>query len=327
MRYAEKRLSTKWKNRKKQRSIETLYKNIKIRRQQRKDPLNHSAPENFSLIENTNEVLKYFYEAKKLFYQKENLTFDISKVGSLSHPTIALLVASINNRNFTRKCVVTGNAPETEELQKLFISSGFYDHVKSHVIVPNKNGELLHKGRAKIVKEDVARDATLAGVKNTFGTSGTFDPLYDILIELMSNTGGHANPAKKNTCDWWLYVYKDPKSNITSYTFLDLGVGIFESKEVKGYIAQFLKDTVHRNINMVDKLLSGEIKSRMIVDNEIRGKGIPEIVGYSKMAEFREFYILTNNVKINLKTGEREELSYDLEGTLVYWELQNNHGN
>ena len=55
----------------------------------------------------------------------------------------------------------------------------------------------------------------------------------------------------------------------------------------------------------------------------IRGKGIPQIVDNARAECFKSFYIITNDVKINLKTQHKEQLRYPLKGTLLYWELQN----
>jgi len=133
----------------------------------------------------------------------------------------------------------------------------------------------------------------------------------------------YVNLKSKEKCNCWLYVYNDPITNNTSYSFLDLGVGIFDSVVVKGYVKQLLKGTLaYKNINIVDELITGKIQSRVDEDNEIRGKGIPQIVEYSKTKTFKEFYIITNDVKINLKTSDREQLDYNFSGTFLYWEIQ-----
>jgi hypothetical protein len=327
MRYAEKRLSIVWKRRKKQRKIEAQVKVVKDRKQNKKPFQKLIAPPNFSLIENTDEVLKYFSEAEEMFKFKDNVEFDISKVKVLTAPTIAFLVANVNNTKIVRGAKIKGNAPIKPELAELFINSGFYDFVTSRVSTKKKDGDLLHREKDTFVVGEVARDATLAGMKNTFGEEKTFDPLYNIITECMANTNNHANLDNKGKCDWWLYVYNDPISSTTSYSFLDLGVGIFESKKIKGYVRNFLKESFHSNLDMVDKLLNGQIETRMIKDRAIRGKGIPEIVGYAKMPEFKVFYIITNDVKIDVKAMKAKQLSYGLNGTFLYWELQNPYGN
>jgi len=78
------------------------------------------------------------------------------------------------------------------------------------------------------------------------------------------------------------------------------------------------------NADLVGDLLSGRIKSRESIDNEIRGKGIPQMAENSRNNNISKAYIISNDVKINLKTWNAEKLSNNFSGTLLYWELTNN---
>ncbi len=118
-------------------------------------------------------------------------------------------------------------------------------------------------------------------------------------------------------------MYNEPEKAITSYSFLDLGVGIFESVVVKNYLKRIRGTILYPNINLVDDLLKGKIPSRMEEDKEIRGKGIPQIVRHSQSDHFKSFYIIANDVKIDLKNQSKEQLNFNLNGTFLYWELQN----
>lgn len=107
-------------------------------------------------------------------------------------------------------------------------------------------------------------------------------------------------------------------------TFVDLGVGIFDSRPVQTF-KRFKKFVGwEHNADLVEDLLSGRIKSREIIDNEIRGKGIPQMAENSRNNNISKAYIVSNDVKINLKTWSAEKLSDNFSGTLLYWELTNN---
>ncbi len=326
MRYQIKRHSLKWRRKKLRRKLNHAEEATAIERQMRKPFQDHVAPQHFSFIKHTNRVLEFFITAEKRLRKKENLNLDISNVEELSSDAITLLIASINDKDFKHTAIIKGNSPKKPELNKLFRQSGFNHFVpSSRGFDPKKEGHLLHKERNHKVVPLIAKEAALTGIRHTFGNEVPYEPLYDILIECMSNTNNHANPKSQGKCKWWLYVYNDPKSSITSYSFLDLGVGIFESVIVKNYVKQFLKGSImYKNIKFADDLLNGKIQSRVDKDKEIRGKGIPQIVDYSKLSTFKEFYIITNAVKINVKTGYKEQLDYNLKGTFLYWELQPN---
>lgn len=52
-------------------------------------------------------------------------------------------------------------------------------------------------------------------------------------------------------------------------------------------------------------------------------------VEYARTDYFRRFYIIANDVKIDVKTSEKWQLNTNINGTFLYWELQNtkNNGN
>lgn len=282
----------------------------------------HVPPANFSLIDNPHEVLAYFNRGEELFRKKNQVTFDIAHVTSFTPDTIALMVASLHTEEYTHGYGYRGNEPENTELAKLFEISGFYKFVRSHHKSTDSDGTLLHKERDHKVNPDFAVEASLIGVQNSFGNSAPFEPLYEILIECMSNSNNHADPKNPGSCYWWLFVYSNPDTRITSYSFVDLGVGIFGSMRARGILQLIAKATgLSRDISFADDLLEGKLHSRMEVDRDIRGKGIPQIVSTAGMNEFKRFNLITNDVFFDLKTGAREELASPMAGTFLYWEL------
>jgi len=323
-RYEAKRRTQNWRRRKKKGIIKRHDKITSTQRQEKKPYIEHIAPERFSFIHNTNVVLKYFIEAEKLFRRKEKINFNINDIQELTPDAIALLVASVNDKDFHHNSGYIGGAPVKPELKKLFEESGFYKFVGTSGFHEVGDGNLLHKEKHTKVMPLLAKNAALAGIRHTFGNENPYEPLYNILIECMSNTNNHAtNPKNAEKCKWWLYVYNEPDTKNTSYSFLDLGVGIFDSIIVKNYITKAVKKLgLYKNINFVDDLLSGQIQSRIEEDREIRGKGIPQIVEYSKRSTFKEFYIITNDVKIDIKTSKKEQLDDSFRGTFIYWKIQ-----
>ncbi|MFA6969209.1 MAG: hypothetical protein WC217_01255 [Candidatus Paceibacterota bacterium] len=322
-RYAAKRHTSKWKNRKRSR-IAVSYSVFREKRRRAQQPfIRLVAPKQFSLISNTNEVLKYFESAERMFAKGENVGFDISEVEILTADAIALLVASIKDSDFTHGGNYRGTAPAKPELNKLFMESGFLEHVRHDWNDAHINKEnLLHKEDNFKVSPKIAKSASLTGIRHVSQNSRPFEALYEILIECMSNTNNHADLSSAGKCKWWIYVYSNPNEKVSSYSFVDVGVGIFKSAVIQDKIKQRLKGTVlYPNIKLVPELLSGKLQSRIDKDNALRGKGIPQIIDHSKSPRFRSFYIITNDVRIDLKTGTSEQLNHNLNGTFLHWEL------
>lgn len=281
------------------------------------------APTNFSLVYNTEETITYFNDAHTQLKKKNRILFDISEVTTLTTDAIAVQIAKIKDEKFHFNNGIIGNAPNDETLKKLFWQSGFYEYVNTRGIKPvNDKKLLIHEITNNRVEPDIAKSACLLGLKHTFQNEEIFEPLYDILIEIMQNTNNHAG-VTRGKYDWWLHVYNHPDSLKTSYTFLDLGVGIFESLPVKSFKRDFLELLgLKSNIDLVPKLFAGEIKSRTARPE--RGKGIPQVYECSQDKTFEKFILISNDVYADLKTKENKLIKTPFDGTLFYWEINNN---
>ena len=284
------------------------------------------APECFSFIDNTEASLKYLEECRLLLHKNENINCDISKVKTLTPDAIALLVACTNDLKFRGNYAnIKGNAPEDKFANKLFVESGFYKFVntsKEMKCAQRKECNLLHKESDFSVQSGIAKEACLYGTRHVFQNSKPISELYEMLVEAMSNTNNHAGKDSEHKIKWWLYTYNDP-FGFTSYSFIDLGVGIFESIPVQKFKKLTKLLNITNNVDLVQDLLNGKIKSSIKADNEIRGKGIPQIALNSLEPIFKRAFIISNDVKIDLKTQQAEKLSIDFRGTFLYWELYN----
>jgi hypothetical protein len=280
------------------------------------------APEDFSLINNSEATIEYFNLAHAQLKKNNRILFDISKIKTLTTDAIAVQIAKIKDAKFHLNNNIIGNEPDDENLKKLFVQSGFYDYVNTRGPKPTTDKNLLiHEITNNKVEPDIAKTACLLGLKHTFKNEAIFEPLYDILIEVMQNTNNHAGTTR-GIYDWWLHVYTHPDSSKTSYTFLDLGVGIFESLPVQSFKRDFLELLgLKSNLDLVPKLFAGEIKSRTARPE--RGKGIPQVFECSQNKTFETFILISNDIYADLKTKNYRLIKTQFEGTLFYWEINN----
>lgn len=322
--YQAKRRTKKWRERKRIALLQMKQGFVAKEKYLAKPYTNHKAPENMSFIDNTDEVLEYFNDAKKLFKDKEKVEFDIKEISNLTPDTITLMIAKLKDVSYTRKGEFKGEAPKEPKLRKLFMESGFYNFVATSKQNKEKTKNLLHKEADYKVRPNIAKQACLFGMKHALGRTAPFEPLYEILVECMQNTNNHASANDEEKLKWWMFVYNCEDTNTSKYSFLDLGVGIFESIIVKNYITKVAKKLgAVPNTHFVQDLLNGNIQSRIDKDNEIRGKGIPQIVAHSSFDEFEKFQIITNDVKIDLKNKTHVKLKNSFSGTFYYWEIKN----
>lgn len=291
-----------------------------VRRKKTSSVKNIKAPSNFSFIYNTEETIAYFDKAHKELKARHKINFDISDISTLTTDAIAVQIAKIKDTKFHFRSGIMGNEPKNQNLKRLFQQSGFYEYVNATVYRPLSNNKLLiHKVTKNRVEPKLAKEACLVGIRHTFKNEEIFEPLYDIIIEIMQNTNNHAG-STKGKYDWWLHVYNHPESSKTSYSFLDLGVGIFESLSVQNFKRNVLQYFgLRSNLDLVEKLFAGEIKSRTARPE--RGKGIPQVFECSQDDAFEKFILISNDIYADLKTKEYRLLNKKFEGTLFYWEL------
>lgn len=324
--YQAKRHTKNWKKRKYNARLQRSRKVKSIQKYKEKPYEDFDAPKRFNFIDNTDEILEYLDTCKNAFKDKRKVNFNIQDIEELTPDAIGLLVASINSPKYTMSGSFTGNAPKHKKLRKLFTSSGFYNFVSSSRILKKNqdvDNNLLHKERDYKVRPSIAKNICIQGLKHVVGNSLPFEPLYEIIIEAMQNTNNHASGDEIIKTKWWTYVYNDPETGNSCYSFLDLGVGIFDSFVFKSYLKKKAEQLgVYHNVKYVPDLLNGKIQSRIDKDNEIRGKGIPQIVDNAQLDCFKRFYIISNNVKIDVKDGKGIKLDHNFDGTFLYWELQ-----
>lgn len=279
------------------------------------------APNQFSFVENHEEVLEYMAKAKELLGRGIQVNFDLSQIDSLTPDAIALLIANVRNRGFYRGVGIRGRDPHRQELRQMFEESGFYDHVVSKV--PRKRDPknlLLHRVTNYRTEPSIAKKVCQTAAKHTFGIEQQYPPLYDILVECMTNTNNHANPQQKGVHDWWLFHYCPNNSKVSFFAFIDLGVGIFKSFPARSYVNRFASFLAgKRNVDLVDDLLQGKITSRTGLG--IRGKGFPTIYEHTKEPLVRNFVLITNDVYANISSGAYKQMKNEFEGTFLYWEI------
>lgn len=290
------------------------------------------APKDFSVVNNAEEVLSYFKDCSRILNQRNQIIVDLRGIEKLTPDAIALLVAQIKEPRFTRGLVVEGNIPTNVELMKMFVGSGFMDHVFPKVKMPKSDGHnLIHKITNNKVEPEIAKEVCKHALMHTRGVAKIYSPLYEVLIECMANTNNHASLKHEGAYNWWLFEYNDPVTKVTSFTFLDLGVGIFESGSVQRYTRKLARAvsgitagnidiSPKTNLELLQDLFEGKIYFSR-TDDKDRGQGLPLIYDCSKDGSLRNFTIITNDVYVKLPSVVAHRLEHKFKGTLLYWEL------
>lgn len=319
-RYQTKRFAKSWKKRKTLSKLLRRQGIIQQRYYAQKDYINYEAPLRFSFVDNTEEVLKYFNDVSQFISRNQSVTIDIKDIKELTPDVITLLMAKLNEK-VSKKVGLRGNAPEDPKLKKMFVESGLYNFVNSYgKKTTSSDNKLWRHSTNSFVKGEMAGLA-IDVCRKLFAENGIAydtDSLYNLLVEAMSNTLHHAH--KVSNINWWLYYYLDKETKTLKFSFIDLGMGIFKSASFDTY-RNVIKPITSGNQILVKPFLEGKIISSRETDKAISGKGVKQIMDCAKLAEFTKFIIITNDVKIDVKSQQSEQLSDNFAGTFIYFEI------
>jgi hypothetical protein len=148
-------------------------------------------------------------------------------------------------------------------------------------------------------------------------------PIHPAFVESMKNTDDHAG----KWYNWWIFYYKDD-AKVTRVCFLDLGQWILGT--LKGKIERFISNI--RSI--VFQTESDPSKLKMLFDGNVsktsertsthenkRGTGLKSIWDFIKHPKVESGFVVTNNVKWNIKEGKYAIIDKIFNWTFYYWEL------
>ncbi len=285
--------------------------------QKRKEPIQVPAPEIFSLIIKPEEVLNFFSVVHKYLLKKAEVALDFSNISKVTPDALVLLIAKINNAKFCNGTRIYGNKPLKPEIDEIFRQSGFYKLIRIEKTQPEQG--LLHTMKNTIVDTQVAVEARKLTASKTFGNDNKIRPLYRTLIECMANTTKHAKGANYRNETWWMIVLNNRTTKITSFSFIDTGVGIFKSTKMKTLTKFAIKIGLRSNITILKDLVEGKIQSSTGLP--YRGKGLPKIYKDYTNGDLHNLHIISNNVYANFKENIFVELDNPLNGTFFYWEI------
>ena len=139
------------------------------------------------------------------------------------------------------------------------------------------------------------------------------------MIECMNNTRNHASGQQDHQETWWATVYADVERERACYTFLDTGVGIFQSVPI-GKLRKFFKMVgIQDDAKMLRDILHGKVESS--TRQPFRGKGLPAIYGLLHRRSIKSLVIVANEVYANVERDEFRVMRTSFKGTLLYWEV------
>jgi hypothetical protein len=292
--------------------------------QHHRPPRSLVAPVILSLVDSPDESASFF--AKMLASKHRDLFVDLSDVRTITPDAIALLLATVKFLDQKRKVYVSGNYPEAEFATETIRMSGFNEYLRTSMPPSaNVSGAIIRQDlslNSKQANGIFARKLVDFATSNQSDESNRSNRLrlkmaYGHLLECMGNTHQHAGnvPGEKT---WWASVFRDVRRRCDCFTFIDMGVGIFNSIELSVRLRLYNVTGLLRP-RILKELLEGKIPSS--TGKSYRGRGLPSIYQSAMAGKIQRLVILTNEVYADTSRDDFRNLATELRGVLLYWEV------
>lgn len=293
-----------------------------------------TAPQNFSINDNTEEVVKYIADIEKCYDRNQETYVVLEDVVNIDYGAIlALLSIMIEFRS--KGINFNGDLPNNVGVRNKLTESGFFPNLykdktpdldEKYCITNSSNHAETHAW--KKVDSELSAEIIKEATKTIWGIEARCQGVQRCLLELMQNTNNHAEIGKSGTKNWWLFVNHDHSNKVVSFAFVDFGVGIFENLNNKpntskfyGWLSKVKKRLLYGdNADLLRLIMSGEFH-QTVTGKYYRGKGLPGIAEALQRNQLSNLKIVTNNAFGDIGKSIYKLFDSKFNGTYVYWEL------
>lgn len=292
-----------------------------------------SAPEHFCIKENPEKVIEFINKLNEALTKRKSCYIDLSAVKQLS-PDAVVVLLSILSQFKKYRIPFNGNFPFNQEVKRKLIDLGFFENLydtPGFIRYDTSTRDVIRK-HGKIPLGKLAKDIILQSTINIWKEPKRCQGVYRVLMEVMQNTHSHAKIGQEGAENWWISTNYDEISNTVSFSFVDYGIGVFNSLEHKKPGTKFfgaldrirMSLTEPSNNKILQLILDGELH-RTSTGHYYRGKGLPGIKTAMERNQISNLYIITNDVYANIAKKKFMTLHNSFSGAFIYWELNDNN--
>lgn len=286
------------------------------------------APENFSIFSNPEQTLSFFSDIETKIKFGDPVYFEMKNVEKLSIDTIMYFLAIVKKMKSSKVVYgFKGSSPSNKNCRDLLESSGFFKYVHSGMMMKDLSYEsdVVQISNGQNADPSTAQKICDFTMLKLNRKRKNIRSLYDMIIELMSNTKQHAYSDSKYTLrDWYVFVSFISEKKSVRLIFLDTGEGIPTTLKRTGF--EYIKALVSgvpllsigaSHTEYIHSALKGDLRSRT---GELhRGKGLPKIYSFHKDGYINNLTIISNYGYFAEDTDD--DIEKELKGTIFYWEL------
>ena len=239
----------------------------------------------------------------------------MSNVEYLTNDALMYLLAII--KNVKVKYNSAGNLPKNQECKKIVTDSGFLNYVNTNKAIEiTKTTNKLQIQAGNTIDIVVAKNICDFMINDCGMKKNECRFLYDIIIELMTNTYQHAYNNNNMLLSYW-YVFVEKEREVVKFTFLDTGEGIPQTIKKKWFEKMKLLE-IKTDSEFINAALNEKFRSRTA--KNYRGKGLPKIYKYYLNDKIKNLKIISRYGIFESNFSDKT-LKEKLQGTLFSWEV------
>jgi len=295
------------------------------------DFVDAKVPVNFSFLSHPTDVIKFIANLKKLYDANKKVFILMKNIQTIDYSAIVVLL-SIMVKFKAQKIDFNGDFPKNKEIHRILIASGFFQTLYKISFKARERYNIgtqnyIHTHAWKDVDSELGEKIMIDASTGILGQKAVYKGLQRSLVELMQNSFNHASPIKEGEKHWWLSVNVSQMQKRAAFSFIDYGVGIFESLNGKSEGSKWFnwKSLMNlfnseTNAEILKMILDGDLH-KTVTGKHYRGKGLPGIKEAMDRNLISNLYIITNNVFANVSANNYITLPNNFEGTFVYFEV------
>lgn len=299
------------------------------------------APTVLSFVQNPDGVSEFISELRNLENLRHPAFIILKDVKEIDYDGITVLLSAVV-RFQTKRIALNGDFPNDPTARNIIVESGFFNYINDYKFKNEDHYELtatkIYTHAKKNVDSILGQKIIESSSRIVWGVQKRCPGIQRVFLELMQNTNNHASFDRPGEKHWWLSVKHIQAEKRVTFSFVDYGVGVFNSLRNKkpndkfyGVFEQLYARSIGRMTGNSDTALlplifQGELH-RTATGKTYRGKGLPGIYQALQRNQISNLAMITNNVVYNSKKGTYLPLSVPFDGTFVYWELTNKNSN
>jgi hypothetical protein len=287
------------------------------------------------MLSNPEEAIGFFASLVTYCDQRRKVWVSLRDVERIEYDAIVVLLA-VMIRFKAAKVGFNGDWPMGGAARAILKESRFFEILYQKMVDQESyeigRGSSIYTHAHKNVDSALSAAVIEHAAKTVWEESRRCPGAQRIFVELMQNTNNHASPGNPGEKHWWVSVHHRAKEKKVSFTFVDFGVGVFQSLDNKTPTSKWfgwrtilgMVYTLTNNAEIMKLILDGDFH-QTVTKKYYRGKGLPGIRQVLGRRQVSNLQIITNDVIANVGGGSYRVLKTAFSGTLVYWELDSSN--